>query len=65
MKTSLSILSFLCLLTVATISGCGGNSGEAKFDPSTAPEFTEADQEAMDDYEAQLKKSQEEQYGSN
>jgi predicted small lipoprotein YifL len=57
------LLSFFFLTAFSLITGCGGEGGPAEFDPSTADAYTDADEQAAADYEAELKRQHEEQYG--
>jgi hypothetical protein len=67
MHRSLKICSFALALTACatTLTGCGGGGGgEAKFDPTgIAPQTAEEKQKELD-YEAELKKQHEKEYGN-
>ena len=64
MKPQFLIASLLCLFAVTPIVGCGGGGGEAKYDPSNVPAYDDAAKKEAEDYEAQMKKDFEEQYGN-
>jgi predicted small lipoprotein YifL len=63
MYRSLRICSFA--LALAAVTGCGGSgSGPAEFDASAVTPVTAEQEKAALDYEAQMKKEHEEQYGN-
>lgn len=43
--------------------GCGA-SGDAQYDPSEVPAMTEEEKQAQADYDAQMEKEFQEQYGN-
>tara|TARA_R110002074_G_scaffold100874_2_gene217865 strand:+ start:8165 stop:8302 length:138 start_codon:yes stop_codon:yes gene_type:complete len=43
--------------------GCG-SGGEAQYDPSEVPAMTEEEKQAQADYDAQMEKEFQEQYGN-
>lgn len=58
------LLLCFCLLVALPTIGCGGSGGEAKIDPSKIDAYTAEDEKKAEDYEAQLEKERQEQYGS-
>ncbi|EGF26616.1 MAG TPA: hypothetical protein DDX19_03310 [Rhodopirellula baltica] len=62
MYRSFAFCLFLSLGCIAMI-GCG-SGGEAEYDPSEVPAMTEDEKQAQADYDAQMEKEFQEQYGN-
>ncbi len=57
--------SFVLFSCAALVSGCGGgDGGPAAFDATAVTPVTAEQEKAALDYEAQMKKEHDEQYGS-